>query len=111
MNDLVPKKDSKFKPGQSGNPKGRPKGTGKTQEIVQALEKELGKGATAKKIVNVFSKVVDQALEGCVVSQKMILDRFAPVKHFEDNKSKTPVVNITINGTETTIIGEENEER
>lgn len=91
-----------FKPGQSGNPAGRPRGArGKATAIIEALEKEMGRAETSAKIVEVFQAVVDQAVKGSETSQKMLLDRFAPVKLFEEGASGgKPIVNITINGIE-----------
>lgn len=38
----MPKEDTYFKPGQSGNPGGRPKGTGLFQNFVKRALEELG---------------------------------------------------------------------
>lgn len=38
----MPKEDTQFKPGQSGNPEGRPKGSGLFQNFVMRALKELG---------------------------------------------------------------------
>lgn len=58
---------SKFKPGQSGNPGGRPK-----NDTAQLAEKLKTHGAS------VLQVVVDQALNGDMVACRLILDRLYP---------------------------------
>lgn len=63
-----------FKPGQSGNPKGRPKGSFSITTLVrQALEKRP-KGEREKTFVDKFvQKLLDKAIDdGDTVTQKMI---------------------------------------
>ena len=58
---------SKFKPGQSGNPGGRPK-----RDTAQLAEKLKTHGAS------VLQVVVDQALTGDMVACRLILERLYP---------------------------------
>ena len=58
---------SKFKPGQSGNPGGRPK-----RDTAQLAEKLKTHGAS------VLQVVVDQALAGEMVACRLILERLYP---------------------------------
>jgi len=61
-----------FKPGQSGNPAGRPKGLpNKVNRAVIAL---MGENAE-----QVAQRVVDAALEGDLVAARLILERTSPV--------------------------------
>jgi len=59
-----------FKPGQSGNPKGRPKGSGITDRLKKLLEKEDGKIADA-----LAQSIISAALRGDYRFVKEILDR------------------------------------
>ena len=69
----------------------------------------MGEEEVSAQIVEVFKQVVAQAVGGSETSQKMLLDRFAPVKLFEDGGDKKPIVNITINGQSEVKLEESNE--
>jgi hypothetical protein len=86
-NDLVPPKS-----------KGRPKGAkNKTKALVDKLETAVGQPATLKKLKKVFEKVVEMAMEGDTSAQKMLMDRFLPIKRFEGNSpQKSPSITINI---------------
>ena len=61
-----------FKAGKSGNPKGRPRGTGSRQEVFNIL---VGPHKNA-----LFAKAVDLALEGNEAMLKLLLERMLPAK-------------------------------
>jgi hypothetical protein len=64
---------SQFKPGQSGNPKGRPKGArNKTTLAVEALLEGQHAALT--------QAAIDKALEGDSTALKLCLDRIAPIR-------------------------------
>ena len=73
------KQDTRFKPGQSGNPAGKPKGTRNKATI--AVEQLLEGDAEA-----LTRKVIEKAKEGDLMALRLCLDRIAPVK------KDTPVV-------------------
>lgn len=58
-----------WKPGQSGNPNGRKPGSGPTQQLRQALGKDV------ELIIN---KVREQALAGDLTAAKLVLERLLP---------------------------------
>ena len=60
-----------FKPGQSGNPSGRPKGAlNKYTELSRELLSENG--------VMIVQKVIEKAMDGDVACLKMCMDRLIP---------------------------------
>jgi hypothetical protein len=69
----VPKQLKPFRPGQSGNPSGRPKGARNATTI--ALESLLDGQAKA-----LTQKAVDLALSGDLIALRMCLDRILPVR-------------------------------
>jgi hypothetical protein len=78
MNDLVTnitaqkRQHSGFKPGQSGNPMGRPKGKTALKSL-SATERLLAKGARG-----VAETVIRLAKEGDVGAARLVLDRVSP---------------------------------
>ncbi len=67
------KQGGKFKPGQSGNPAGRP--VGARHKTTLAIEALLEGEAVA-----LTRKVLKQALDGDGISQRFCLDRIAPAR-------------------------------
>lgn len=67
---MTKKKDTKFKPGKSGNPSGRPPGI---EDKRAKYRKLLADDAEA-----VIKKVVEKAKEGDMTAARMILERLAP---------------------------------
>lgn len=61
-----------FQPGISGNPEGRPKGTGNRQQVFNALV-EPHKDA-------LFAKAINMALDGNEAMLRLLLDRILPAK-------------------------------
>lgn len=77
-----PPDSSRFRPGQSGNPGGRPKGRSLTALIREALEREQvapeseGGGSTGKTGAEALAEViVGRALKGQFLFAKEVLDR------------------------------------
>ena len=91
MPDKTRNKQGKFLKGQSGNPSGRPIGSRGQATI-------LAEKIMYSDIAEIVQNIVDQAKEGNVQCQKMILDRIVPVREnsfvFEipDNPKKSDVV-------------------
>jgi Family of unknown function (DUF5681) len=69
----VPKQLKPFRPGQSGNPKGRPKGS--RNRTTLAIESLLEGQATA-----LTQKAIDLALSGDRIALRICLDRILPVR-------------------------------
>ena len=67
----VPKQLTPFRPGQSGNPKGRPKGSRNATTL--ALESLLDGQAKA-----LTQKAIDLALSGDLIALRICLDRILP---------------------------------
>lgn len=68
----------KWKPGQSGNPAGRPKGTGKFEPL---------RAAISEHVPEIISKLASQAREGDVGAARLLLERVYPaLKPMEANQ-------------------------
>ena len=61
-----------WKPGQSGNPKGRPRGSRNRITLVALAAMEEGADAIAR-------KVVDMAKEGDISAAQLVIERLVPV--------------------------------
>ena len=71
---------SKFKPGQSGNPKGRAPGVLTMVNKMKAALSSFGKRHNVSDAHQaLLDKVIEQALSGDPSSQKLILDRLQPM--------------------------------
>ena len=74
-----PPKASQFKPGQSGNPNGRPKGQPTTQQLLLQEAAKLVKVKVGDEIIQipkqqaVVRKLYQVAMEGNIVAMRMIL--------------------------------------
>ena len=70
-----------WKPGQSGNPKGRPAGTGEVAKL---------RAAIADRVPELLSKLMAQALEGDTAAARLLLERaIAPLKAAEQPQALT----------------------
>ena len=70
-----------WKPGQSGNPKGRPAGTGEVAKL---------RAAIADRVPELLSKLMAQALEGDTAAARLLLERaIAPLKAAEQPQTLT----------------------
>ncbi len=62
-------KGKRWQPGQSGNPKGRPRGTGKVAEMRDSI---------AEHIPGILNQVVKAAKNGDIQAARLLLDRTIP---------------------------------
>ena len=91
-----------FQKGQSGNPDGRKKGKSKKLIVAEKLQEialnEQIKATVEPRIVAVFQQVVEQALDGCTKSQKLIWESYQPrVKAIPaNNTNPKPIININV---------------
>ena len=60
---------SKFLPGQSGNPNGRPKGTGTVAKLREAIQEEMPE---------IIDAVVSAAKAGDISAAKILIDKVIP---------------------------------
>ncbi len=67
-------KDTRFQPGQSGNPGGRPKNQSLTAVLRELLE-QIPKGDTAKLKERIVKALLDKALRGDTRALDIIFDR------------------------------------
>ena len=70
-----------WKPGQSGNPKGRPAGSGEVAKL---------RAAIADRVPELLAKLMAQALEGDTAAARLLLERaIAPLKATEQPQALT----------------------
>jgi hypothetical protein len=68
-----------WKPGQSGNPKGRPAGTGDVSKL---------RAAIAKRVPGILDAMMAKALDGDVGAARLLLERaIAPLKAIEPTQA------------------------
>lgn len=72
----------KYAPGQSGNPKGKPKGANKTQKIRDQL---------MSAVPAILQAQIDQALTGDPIAARLILERTLPALRPESRAAPAPV--------------------
>ena len=81
----MPKQLTPFKPGQSGNPSGRPKGS--RNQVTLALESLLDGQAHA-----LTQKAIDLALDGDLIALRICLDRILPVRKNRPTEFVMPAI-------------------
>lgn len=75
-----PPKKNQFKPGQSGNPKGRPKGSKNVHQVLSKILKEkititdAGKKMVVEKLEGAMRVLVNKSFEGRPQSLKLLTD-------------------------------------
>jgi len=89
--EVIRSPSGQFAPGQSGNPKGRPKGKrNRITELNEDMELALREGANPEVVKAIIASMAAEAMEGNVQAAKLILDKFMPnvkvaQEHGEDN--------------------------
>ncbi len=87
-NSLKKQGDGKFKPGQSGNPAGKPKGArSATTLMIEALLDGQAKALT--------QAAIDKALSGDITALKLCLDRLAPPRKDRPVTFEMPAIDVT----------------
>ena len=87
----------RFKKGQSGNPRGRPRGANSMDRLLQEELKRLitiSENGKRKKISRgeaIIRQLINKALQGEPRSQKLILDRLTPSPESEDPRAKAEI--------------------
>jgi hypothetical protein len=87
--DTDMKKDTKFKKGASGNPKGRPNGS--RNKVTLAVEKLLDGQAET-----LTQKAVDMALSGDVTAMRLCMERIFPPR--KDRPISANIGDVTVSG-------------
>lgn len=97
----MPKEVTQFKPGESGNPVGRPKGAkNKITILRQMLELQL-REASANRMPEVLNKAFELALQGDRTMLKLLLELHMAKGVPEQEKATEKVeINITTQATE-----------
>jgi uncharacterized protein DUF5681 len=91
-----PPKEHQFKPGRSGNPRGRPKGTKSEDTIVRAVINRRvgltlgGKARNVPLLEAVWTKIADDALKGNAKAQTLITNRARTLDTAEPDSALSP---------------------
>lgn len=99
------KRTGPWKPGESGNPHGRPKGSRNAKTLAQQALIEGAMDVFVKNIKKVCEVAVARANEGDPAFVKMILDRVIPVRKAVEHSGSTgfQAIQIVVKGTETKV--------
>lgn len=99
---------AKFKPGKSGNPDGRPKGSkNKITLLKESMELVLREEATEDKLRKVMSEALNLALQGDRSMIKLILELHMSKGTSKDDNRATEKVEINVHGLKPTEIKKE----
>lgn len=93
-----PRKPQLFKKGQSGNPRGRPKGA----KNKNAIMREKLVDALETNAIDVVNAIVKAAIRGDMTAAKIIMDRLVPVQKAVNDVGeglRRPTVNIIVGPT------------
>lgn len=91
--------DTKFKPGQSGNPAGRPKGSKNQITLLkESMELLLREEATPEDLRQVMRQALEKAKGGSDAMIKLILELHMSKGTTQDNSKAAEKVQINING-------------
>jgi hypothetical protein len=79
MTTIKKRAPGRWKPGESGNPKGRTPGSGEVPKI---------RAAIAARVPEILNKLLEQALEGDTGAARLLLERaIAPLKAMEQSQA------------------------
>lgn len=93
----APGKTGRWVAGQSGNPKGQPKGIKTITVLKNNLELAVRERLTATKVTQIVNKMAELALAGDVKAAKLILDMaISKAAVHEANRDQAPTIHITI---------------
>lgn len=89
MSNANPSPETRFKPGESGNPKGKPKGALCFKTVVKQILEEEGLDETGERLANIVMitrKVLDRAKTGNLKAYEILADRAEgkPVQRVEN---------------------------
>lgn len=96
--DVAQRKGTQFQKGQSGNPRGRPKGAKNKSTLLREAMQQKADRLLSKEVPAVLAVVIKAAKGGDMSAAKMILDRAVPVKKADDGDGDNgnKLVQITI---------------
>lgn len=78
-----------YKPGQSGNPKGRPKGSKNRSTVIKAAIEGAMLDRLEEDAVAILEKTIDMAKKGDRTCIKILMDRLLPARRAEDSNDKS----------------------
>ena len=90
--------EGKFLPGQSGNARGRPKGSKNRVTLLKLMAEEAVREGGTKDMLKVAQLIIEQALEGDARSQKLVWEAIMSKGTADDKSQGKEKVEITITG-------------